>query len=71
MEKVNKIVAGVTGLGVALLTLSIVASLLVGSGNMLVFGDAVKNITTLVSTLGEAGLPGLISIGVIIWLFNR
>ena len=71
MDKVNKVVAGVTGLGVALLALSIVASLLVGSGNMMVFGEAVKNITDLVTTLGSAGLPGLISIGVILWLFNR
>tara|TARA_Y100000310_G_scaffold14967_1_gene15009 strand:+ start:941 stop:1108 length:168 start_codon:yes stop_codon:yes gene_type:complete len=53
---------------VGLLALAIVVSLLVGSSNMAFFGDVVGNITGLVASLGNAGLPGLIALGVVIWL---
>ena len=36
-----------------------------------VFGGVVGNITSLVSQLGNAGLAGLISLGVVLWLFQR
>jgi hypothetical protein len=56
---------------VALLALAIVASLLVGASNMAFFGGVVGNITSLVSQLGSSGLAGLISLGVVLWLFQR
>jgi len=52
------------------LALAVVASLLVGSGNMAFFGGVVSNITGLVSQLGNSGLAGLISLGVILYLFR-
>ena len=58
-----------TSLVISLLALAIVASLLVGSGNMAFFGG-VTNITGLVSQLGNSGLAGLISLGVILYLFS-
>ena len=68
IDRASKTVSSLTGLGVGLLALAIVVSLLVGSGNMAFFGDVVGNITGLVASLGNAGLPGLIALGVVIWL---
>lgn len=70
IETVRKAVGSITELGMALLALAIVASLLVGPANMSFLGDVVGNVTTLVKTLGSAGLAGLISLGVVLWLIQ-
>ena len=70
MDRMMKSVAGLTNLGVALLTLSIVVSILVGPGNMLFLGNVVENIISLISLLGGAGLAGLIALGVVIHLLQ-
>ena len=64
-------VRSLTEIGVALLSLAIVASLLVGPTNMTFLGNVVQNITDLVKQLGSAGLAGLISLGVVIWLVQN
>ncbi len=64
-------IKSITELGIALLALAIVATLLVGQPNMAFLGDVVGNIMSLVSALGSAGLVGLISLGVVLWLFRR
>ena len=71
LDKASKTVSSLTGLGVGLLALAIVVTLLVGSGQVAFFGSVVTNITSLVTTLGAAGLPGLIALGVIVWLFQK
>jgi hypothetical protein len=71
LDNAKKAIASLTEIGVALLALAIVASLLVGASNMAFFGGVVGNITSLVSQLGSAGLAGLISLGVVLWLFQR
>ena len=71
MDQAKAWVRSITDIGVALLSLAIVASLLVGKSNMSFLGDVVGNITDLVSTLGSAGLAGLISLGVVIWLIQN
>ena len=71
IEKATKAVGSITALGIALLALAIVAQLLVGASNMAFLGNVVGNITALVAELGSAGLAGLISLGVVLWLFNR
>ena len=63
-------VESLTALVISLLALAIVASLLGGAGNMAFFGGVVSNITSLVSQLGNSGLAGLISLGVILYLFR-
>ncbi len=70
-EKARNVVSSMTEIGIGLLALAIVASLLVGSANMAFLGDVVGNITGLVSTLGSAGLAGLISLGVVLWLLDK
>lgn len=71
MDNIKTIVNTVTEVFVSLLALAIVASLLVGQDNMAFLGDVAGNITALVATLGDAGLPGLIALGIIIMLFRR
>lgn len=71
MDQIKTIVGSVTEIFVSLLALAIVASLLVGADNMAFLGDVAGNITGLIATLGEAGLPGLIALGVILMLFRR
>jgi hypothetical protein len=62
-------IASLTEIGLALLALAIVAALLVGS-NLPFFGNVPGNIAALVKSLGDAGLVGLITVGIIIWLFS-
>lgn len=64
-------VRSMTDIGVALLSLAIVATLLVGKDKMSFLGDVVGNITGLVAQLGSAGLAGLISLGVVLWLVQN
>ena len=70
-DSMKKTISSLTEIGMGLLALAIVASLLVGPGNMSFLGDLVGNITDLVRELGSAGLAGLISLGVVLWLFQR
>ena len=70
-ENARKIIGSITELGMALLALAIVASLLVGPTNMSFLGDVVGNITGLVTSLGSAGLAGIISLGVVLWLIQN
>ncbi len=70
IDRARDTVSSLTRLGVGLLALAIVVSLLVGTSNMAFFGDVVGNITGLVASLGNAGLPGLIALGVVIWLIK-
>lgn len=63
-------IKNITEIGVALLGLAIIASLLVGADHMVFLGNVVGNITALVTQLGGAGLAGLISLGVVLWLFG-
>lgn len=71
LDNAKKWIGGATELGIALLALAIIASLLVGPSNMSFFGGVVDNIISLVSKLGSAGLAGLISLGVVLWLFQK
>ena len=69
-ENANRTIKSITDIGIALLALAIVTSLLVGASNMSFLGDVVGNITSLVADLGSSGLAGLITLGVVLWLFR-
>jgi hypothetical protein len=69
LEAVKNWIRALTEVGLLLLAMAIVASLLVGA-NLPFFGDVVTNIMALVKSLGDAGLVGLISLAIIIWLFS-
>jgi hypothetical protein len=63
-------IGSLTEIGLMLLALAIVAALLVGA-NLPFFGSVTGNIMALVKSLGDAGLVGLITLGIIIWLFAQ
>ena len=70
-DSAKNAIKSITELGVALLALAIIVTLLVGQSNMSFLGDVVGNIIALVKALGSAGLVGLISAGIVLWLFKR
>ncbi len=70
IAKIKTWIGAVIDIGLMLLALAIVASLLVG-GTLPFFGGVVGNIISLVKDLGGNGLVGLITLGVILWLFAK
>ena len=68
LAKMKDVVNQITDAGLGLLALAIVAGILIG-GTLPFFGSVVGNLTSVVNQLGEAGLAGLISLGIIAWLF--
>jgi hypothetical protein len=69
LQRVKSWIGSLTEIGLMLLALAIVAALLVGA-NLPFFGSVTANIMALVKSLGDAGLVGLITLGIIIWLFS-
>lgn len=70
LEMVKGWVGELTELGLMLLALAIVLGLLVGS-NLPFFGGVTANIMGWVKDLGANGLVGLITLGIILWLFSH
>ncbi len=71
IDTVKSWIGALTEIGLMLLALAIVLALLVGS-NLPFFGSVTANIMGLVKDMGANGLVGLITLGVIFWLFaNR
>jgi len=70
LQKIKVWIGSLTEIGLMLLALAIVAALLVGT-NLPFFGSVTGNIMALVKSLGDAGLVGLITLGVILWLFSE
>jgi hypothetical protein len=64
-------IGGITTVAVSLLGLAIVLQVLFGSDVVFVPVDVIGNISSLVASLGEAGLVGLITVGVIYWIFKQ
>jgi hypothetical protein len=69
LQRIKGWIGSLTEIGLMLLALAIVAALLVGA-NLPFFGNVTGNIMALVKGLGDAGLVGLITLGVILWLFS-
>jgi len=69
LQRIKVWIGSLTEIGLALLALAIVAALLVGS-NLPFFGNVTGNIVAMVKSLGDGGLVGLITVGIIIWLFS-
>ena len=64
-------IGGITTVAVSLLGLAIVLQVLFGPNVVFVPVDVIGNISSLVASLGEAGLVGLITVGVIYWIFKQ
>jgi len=70
IDTIKNWVAALTELSLMLLALAIVLAILVGS-NLPFFGAVTNNIMTWVKDLGSNGLVGLITLGIIFWLFSH
>ena len=64
-------IGALTNLALALIALAIVASVLVGPQNLWAFGNVAEQLVSLIVSLGDSGLAGLIAVGLIIWLLGR
>ena len=71
IQTVKAWIGALTNLGLALIALAIVASVLVGPENMWAFGNVVEHLVSLIVSLGDGGLAGLIAVGIIIWLLGK
>ena len=68
LQRIKDCIGSLTEIGLALLALAIVAALFVGA-DLPFFGNVTNNIMDLVKSLGDGGLVGLITLGIILWLF--
>ncbi len=72
MQNVRVWLREITELGLLLIALGVVLQVLFGGSSIPFIGsDVVGNLTGLVGKLGNDGLVGLISIGIILYLFQR
>lgn len=73
MDALNSVkhwIGALTEVGLMLLALAIVAAILVGQ-NVPFFGAVIANMMGIVKDLGANGLVGLITLGIILWLFSK
>ena len=74
MEAIKKWLGELTEIALLLIALGIVIQILFGgaSGTTIpFFGGIVTNLTTLISSLGQNGVVGLIALGIILFLFRK
>ncbi|MCS5653504.1 MAG: hypothetical protein NZ825_12770 [Candidatus Marinimicrobia bacterium] len=64
-------IGGLSSVALSLLGLAIVLQVLFGPNVVFVPVDVIGNIQGLVTSLGSAGLAGLITVGVIYWILKN
>jgi hypothetical protein len=70
MDMVKSTIRSLTEIGLSLLAFGVVAKLLFGA-NVAFVTDVTANISGLISELGGAGLAGLLTLGIIVWLVQN
>jgi hypothetical protein len=70
LQEIKKWLSEITEILLLLIAIGIVVEILFGDA-VPFFGGIVAHLTTLISTLGENGLVGLIALSVILYLFQR
>jgi len=71
LTKAGDWVKGIAHISVLLIALGVVWQVLFGKVVPFVGGDIVGNISGLVASLGSDGLVGLITVGILLWLFRH
>jgi len=61
----------VVSLGLLLIAVGVVLEVVFGPSVAFIGGGVVDNLSGMITTLGEGGLVGLISIGIILYLIQR
>jgi hypothetical protein len=69
ISTIQTLVSGLTSIFVGIIALGVVAGIVFGD-SLLIIGDVVGNLTSLVQGLGESGLVGLIVAIILIGLFD-
>ena len=64
-------IGGLTSVALSLVGLSIILQVLFAGNVVFVPMDVIGNIQSLVTSLGSSGLVGLITVGVIYWIFKN
>ena len=70
INSVKSWIGALTEVALMLLALAIVLAILIGS-NVPFFGNVTANIMALIKDLGSNGLVGLVTLGLILWLFSN
>ena len=71
LTRANEWVRDIAHISVSLIALGVVLQILFGSTIPFIGGDIVGNISALIGSLGSQGLVGLITVGILLWLFNH
>ena len=71
LTKAGDWVKGNAHISVLLIALGVVWQVLFGKAVPFIGGDIVGNISGLVASLGSDGLVGLITVGILLWLFRH
>lgn len=71
LTKAGDWVKGIAHISILLIALGVVWQVLFGKAVPFVGGDIVGNISGLVASLGSDGLVGLITVGILLWLFRH
>ena len=64
-------IGGLTTVSISILGLAIVLQVLFGDSVVFVPVDVIGSISGIVASLGSSGLVGLITVGVIYWIFKQ
>ena len=71
MDNVTGWIRKLTEAGVALIALAVVAQVIFGSGVAFLPGDVIASLTSIISSLGGAGLVGLVAAALVYKIFTR
>ena len=71
LTKAGDWVKGIAHISILLIALGVVWQVLFGEAVPFIGGDIVGNISGLVAQLGSGGLVGLITVGILLWLFRH
>jgi len=69
MRMIGDLVASLTSILVGVIGLGVVAGIVFG--NTWFFGDVLANLVSVISSLGDAGLVGLLAAAILIGLLNK
>jgi len=70
LEEAKRWIGEITEIFLLLVALGIILEILFGP-TVPFFGNVIPNLTTLITSLGENGLVGLIALSIILFLFHR
>lgn len=70
LEQVKRWLGEITEIALLLIAVGIAVEILFGA-SVPFFGGIVANLTALITSLGDNGLVGLISLSIIFYLFNK